>query len=75
MNYQFEKYYFDVLDDHRNLVPFPEVIDILNKFIDLGYALVLMTNSSWGVVSKNVEALKVPFDIGTAEDIHAYKLD
>ncbi|MFC6176117.1 HAD family hydrolase [Companilactobacillus huachuanensis] len=75
LNHQFEKYYVDVLTAHHNLKPFPEVISTLQKFIDQGYKLIMMSNSSWDIIDANAKALQVPFDIWTAEDVHAYKPD
>lgn len=75
LTHEFEKYYVDVLIAHRSLKPFAEVINTLQKFIDQGYKLIMMSNSSWDIIDANVKALKVPFDIWTAEDVHAYKPD
>jgi Predicted hydrolase (HAD superfamily) len=75
LEHQFEKYYTDVLIAHRSLTPFPEVIDTLQKFIGLGYKLIIMSNSSWDIIDANVKSLVVPFDVWTAEDVHAYKPD
>ncbi len=75
LEHQFEKYYVDVLIAHRSLTPFPEVIETLQKFIDHGYKLIMMSNSSWDIIDTNAKALKVPFNIWTAEDVHAYKPD
>ncbi|KRO00153.1 HAD family hydrolase [Companilactobacillus kimchiensis] len=75
LTHQFEKYYVDVLIAHRSLKPFPEVIPTLKKFIEHGYKLIMMSNSSWDIIDANVKALEVPFDVWTAEDVHAYKPD
>lgn len=75
LTHQFEKYYVDVLIAHRNLTPFPEVITTLKQFIERGYKLVMMSNSSWDIIDANAKALSVPFDVWTAEDVHAYKPD
>ncbi|WP_125590136.1 HAD-IA family hydrolase [Companilactobacillus jidongensis] len=75
LEHQFEKYYVEVLEAHRNLTPFPETIATLHKFVEAGYKLILMSNSSWSIITKNVEALQLPFDVWTAEDVHAYKPD
>jgi len=75
LKHEFEKYYVDLLEAHRSLTPFPEVIETLQKFIDKGYKLIMMSNSSWDIIDANVKSLKVPFDVWTAEDVHAYKPD
>ena len=75
LEHKFEKYYVDVLQAHQNLKPFPEVIDTLEKLVSLRYQLVMMSNSAWSIVSKNVDTLQVPFEVWTAEDVHAYKPD
>jgi len=75
LKHEFEKYYVDLLEAHRSLTPFPEVIETLQKFIDKGYKLIMMSNSSWDIIDANAKTLKVPFDIWTAEDVHAYKPD
>lgn len=75
LEHQFEKYFVDVLIAHQNLKPFPEVINTLQTLIDRNYQLILMSNSSWDIIDKNVQSLKVPFDVWTAEDVHAYKPD
>jgi len=75
LKHEFEKYYVDLLEAHRSLTPFPEVIETLQKFIDRGYKLIMMSNSSWDIIDANVKSLKVPFDVWTAEDVHAYKPD
>lgn len=75
LKHEFEKYYVDLLEAHRSLTPFPEVIETLQKFINRGYKLIMMSNSSWDIIDANVKALKVPFDVWTAEDVHAYKPD
>src|SRR5699024_2663180 len=75
LKHEFEKYYVDVLLAHRSLKPFTEVIPTLQKFIDCGYHLIMMSNSSWDIIDVNVKMLKVPFDVWTAEDVHAYKPD
>jgi len=75
LEHQFERYYVDVLIAHRSLKPFPEVIETLKTFIDRGYRLIMMSNSSWDIIDANAKALEVPFDIWTAEDVHAYKPD
>ncbi len=75
LDHQFERYYVEVLQAHRELVPFPEVIETLQTLVGLGYKLVMMSNSSWDIIPFNAAALKVPFDVWTAEDVHAYKPD
>jgi len=75
LKHQFEQYYPDVLIAHRNLKPFPEVISTLQRFIELGYKLIMMSNSSWDIIGFNAKTLQVPFEIWTAEDVHAYKPD
>jgi len=75
LKHKFEKYFVDLLEAHRSLTPFPEVIETLQKFIDRGYKLIMMSNSSWDIIDANVKSLKVPFDVWTAEDVHAYKPD
>lgn len=75
LTHKFEKYYADVLISHRNLKPFPEVINTLQELVKRGYKLILMSNSSWDIIDANAQALTVPFDIWTAEDVHAYKPD
>lgn len=75
LKHQFEQYYVDVMEAHRSLVPFPEVVKTLQDFVSNGYKLIMMSNSSWSIIPKNVEALQVPFDVWTAEDVHAYKPD
>ena len=75
LEHEFEKNYVEVLQAHRQLKPFLEVIDTLEKLISLRYHLIMMSNSSWSIIPKNVQELKVPFDVWTAEDVHAYKPD
>ncbi|MFD1470914.1 HAD hydrolase-like protein [Companilactobacillus mishanensis] len=75
LEHKFEKYYVEVMEAHRNLKPYPEVIDTLEKFIALRYKLIMMSNSSWSIIPENVKALEVPFDVWTAEDVHSYKPD
>ena len=75
LKHEFEKYYVDLLIAHRNLKPFPDVIPALQEFINRGYKLIMMSNSSWDIISANAKTLQVPFDIWTAEDVHAYKPD
>lgn len=75
LEHQFEKYFVDVLIAHQNLKPFPEVIETLRTLSDRDYQLIIMSNSSWDVIDKNVQSLKVPFDVWTAEDVHTYKPD
>jgi 2-haloacid dehalogenase len=75
LEHKFEKYYVEVLQAHRDLKPFPEVIDTLEKFVSLRYKLIMMSNSSWSIIPQNVETLEVPFDVWTAENVHAYKPD
>lgn len=73
LEHKFEKYYVEILEAHRNLKPFPEVIDTLEKLLSLRYKLIIMSNSAWSIMPKNLEALRVPFDVWTAEDVHAHK--
>lgn len=75
LEHQFEKHFVDVLIAHQNLKPFPEVIETLQTLSDRDYQLIIMSNSSWDIIDKNVQNLKVPFDIWTAEDVHTYKPD
>lgn len=75
LTHQFERYYPEVLLAHRQLVPFPEVIATLTELHERGYHLIMMSNSSWDIIPFNADTLKVPFDIWTAEDVHAYKPD
>lgn len=75
LKHEFEQYYVDLLMAHRNLKPFPDVIPTLQEFIKRGYKLIMMSNSSWDIISANAKTLQVPFDIWTAEDVHAYKPD
>lgn len=75
LEHQFERYYVEVLQAHRELTPFPEVIETLQTFVDRGYKLVMMSNSSWDIIPFNAKTLRVPFDVWTAEDVHAYKPD
>ncbi|WP_261810381.1 HAD family hydrolase [Levilactobacillus humaensis] len=75
LTHQFERYFVDVLTAHRTLKPFPEVIATLKTLQDRGYHLIMMSNSSWDIIPANAAALQVPFDIWTAEDVHAYKPD
>jgi len=75
LTHQFERYYVDVLIAHRSLTPFPEVIPTLETFRQRGYHLIMMSNSSWDIIPANAAALTVPFDVWTAEDVHAYKPD
>lgn len=75
LEHQFEQHYVDVLIAHRQLTPFPEVIATLKTLRQRGYHLIMMSNSSWDIIPANAAALKVPFDVWTAEDVHAYKPD
>lgn len=75
LEHEFEKYYVDVLIAHRSLTPFTEVIPTLQSLIDRGYKLIMMSNSSWDIIDANRKMLQVPFDVWTAEDVHAYKPD
>lgn len=75
LKHEFEKYYVDILLAHRSLKPFTEVKPTLQKFLDRGYQLIMMSNSSWDIIDANVKMLEVPFDVWTAEDVHAYKPD
>lgn len=75
LRHQFERAYVDVLIAHRSLSPFPEVIPTLETLRQRGYHLIMMSNSSWDIIPANVAALTVPFDVWTAEDVHAYKPD
>lgn len=75
LQHQFERYYPEVLLAHRQLKPFPEVIATLTELKERGYQLIMMSNSSWDIIPANASALEVPFDIWTAEDVHAYKPD
>lgn len=75
LEHQFEQAYVDVLIAHRSLTPFPEVIPTLTALRQHGYHLIMMSNSSWDIIPANVAALTVPFDVWTAEDVHAYKPD
>ncbi|GEO69147.1 HAD family hydrolase [Levilactobacillus acidifarinae] len=75
LDHQFERYYVDVLIAHRSLTPFPEVIATLKTLQQRGYHLIMMSNSSWDIIDANAAALTVPFDVWTAEDVHAYKPD
>lgn len=75
LKHQFEKYFVDVMIAHQNLVPFPETIKTLKTLVKRDYHLIVMSNSSWDIIDKNVQKLEVPFDIWTAEDVHAYKPD
>ncbi|MFC6322185.1 HAD hydrolase-like protein [Companilactobacillus baiquanensis] len=75
LNHKFEEYYVDILEAHRNLKPFPEVISTLKEFLEMDYKLIIMSNSAWSLMKNNSDALKVPFDVWTAEDVHAHKPD
>ncbi|MCH4009539.1 HAD family hydrolase [Companilactobacillus sp.] len=75
LDHKFEEYYVDVLEAHRDLKPFPEVVDTLKKFISMDYKLIMMSNSAWSLMRNNSAALEVPFDVWTAEDVHAHKPD
>lgn len=75
LEHQFEQAYVDVLIAHRSLTPFPEVIETLETLRQRGYHLIMMSNSSWDIIPANAAALTVPFDVWTAEDVHAYKPD
>jgi len=75
LKHQFERYYVEVLTAHRNLKPFPEVIRTLQALQQRDYHLIMMSNSAWDIIPANAAALQVPFDIWTAEDLHAYKPD
>jgi len=75
LRHQFERYFPEVLIAHRSLKPFPEVIATLKTLQQRGYHLIMMSNSSWDIIPANAAALEVPFDIWTAEDVHAYKPD
>lgn len=75
LRHQFERYFPEVLMAHRSLKPFPEVIATLKTLKQRGYHLIMMSNSSWDIIPANAAALEVPFDIWTAEDVHAYKPD
>lgn len=72
----FERHYVECLNVHDHLLPFPEVVAILQAWHDQGYQLVIMSNSSWDLMPANLAALQVPFDaVITAEDVQAYKPD
>ncbi|MFC6274125.1 HAD family hydrolase [Levilactobacillus tangyuanensis] len=75
LKHQFERYYPEVLLAHRDLKPFPEVLDTLKALQAKGYHLIMMSNSSWDIIPFNAATLQVPFDIWPAEDVHAYKPD
>ncbi|MFD1454141.1 HAD family hydrolase [Levilactobacillus lanxiensis] len=75
LQHGFERYYPEVLMAHRALTPFPEVIATLKTLRERGYHLIMMSNSSWDIIPANADSLQVPFDIWTAEDVHAYKPD
>ncbi|MFD1418101.1 HAD family hydrolase [Companilactobacillus keshanensis] len=75
LDHQFEKYYVEVLMAHRELKPFPEVNETLHKLTDMGYKLIMMSNSSWDIIPYNADQLDAEFDIWTAEDVHVYKPD
>lgn len=72
----FESHYVDCLQVQRNLLPFSDVVSILQRWHAAGNQLVIMSNSSWDIMPANLAALQVPFDaVLTAEDVQAYKPD
>ena len=75
LEHKFEEHFIDVLQAHRELKPFPEVVPTLKELRSRGYQLILMSNSSWDIITANAKALVVPTDIWLAEDVHAYKPD
>ncbi|SFG33119.1 HAD hydrolase-like protein [Sporolactobacillus nakayamae] len=59
---------------HKELSPFPEVIDTLKNLKSQGYQTSIMSNSDWNIMRSNLESLKNDFDsVYLAEDLHAYK--
>lgn len=75
LEHKFEEYYVDILEAHRALQPFPEVVNTLEKFVQMDYKLIMMSNSAWSLMRNNYSVLEVPFDVWTAEDVHAHKPD
>ena len=72
----FESHYVEGLQIQRHLLPYPDVVSTLQDWHDQGYQLIIMSNSSWDIMSANLAALKIPFDaVITAEDVQAYKPD
>ncbi|TGA96276.1 HAD family hydrolase [Sporolactobacillus shoreae] len=59
---------------HKELSPFPEVIDTLKVLKSKGYQTSIMSNSDWNIMRYNLASLEHDFDaIYLAEDLHAYK--
>ncbi|GEB76625.1 HAD hydrolase-like protein [Sporolactobacillus inulinus] len=59
---------------HKELSPFPEVVDALKTLKSKGYQTSIMSNSDWNIMRYNLKSLKHDFDsIYLAEDLHAYK--
>ncbi|MBJ7522727.1 HAD family hydrolase [Lactiplantibacillus plantarum] len=70
----FESHYVECLEVQRHLLPYADVIPTLTAWQQLGYQLIIMSNSSWDIMPANIAALKVSFTaVVTAEDIRAYK--
>ncbi|MCE2138717.1 HAD family hydrolase, partial [Streptococcus thermophilus] len=55
----FESHYVECLEVQRHLLPYADVIPTLIAWQQLGYQLIIMSNSSWDVMPANIAALKV----------------
>lgn len=67
-------HYDRLIKVHRDLSPFPEVIDTLKSLKSKGYQTAIMSNSDWNIMRYNLESLEHDFDaVYLAEDLHAYK--
>jgi 2-haloacid dehalogenase len=64
-----------VLEQYRQLKPFPEVIDVLHR-LSSQFDLYIMSNSQSDVIDSNVRALKTRFKgVFVAEELQHYKPD
>jgi 2-haloacid dehalogenase len=66
--------YNEIIEIHKNFLPFPDVMEVLHKLKDNGYKLIILSNSTKEIMKWHLEKLENIFDdILVAEDTRCYK--
>lgn len=66
--------YNEIIEIHKNFLPFPDVMKVLHKLKDNGYKLIILSNSTKEIMKWHLEKLENIFDgILVAEDTRCYK--
>lgn len=70
----FTSKYDEIIEIHRNFLPFPDVLEALRKLKEKGYYLAIMSNSTNEIMSWHLKKLGNFFDASlVAEDTKCYK--